>query len=309
MPVAVVSHGRQIGAAGVISLQTPSPPCYHYVSSCCSGAKMKLIRIGLLTTAFTAFSTFTAVTTFSSASHAQEALNWSGLYVGGFGGYSWGTQGQHDPGIPTVIPPPPPGDDDDDDDADGHYNLSGGLGGALIGYSFPLSQISFPLSAQLTGFYPLSNLVIGAEGDIAGADLSGSSGSCGGGIVPAHTCGGNVYAMSDIRGRIGLPFGQFMPFFAGGLAVDDVRAYDSLFGVSATRLQAGWTVGGGLEYKITPQLSARVEYLYQALPRTTMFDVVPGVPEGVRTDLNVVRVGIVWNFSPPPAPAPVIAKY
>jgi len=192
--------------------------------------------------------------------------------------------------------------------ADGRYGLGGALGGGLIGYSFPLSQVSFPGSQQLAGLCPLSQLIVGAEGDIAGADLSGHSGTCG--PLPGHACGGDIHVMSDIRARFGLPIGQFMPFFAGGLAVDDVHAYDAGFAVSATRLQAGWTVGGGLEYKITPQLSARVEYLYQALPQTRLFDIVPGIAERVRSDVNVVRAGIVWNFSPPAVSAPpIVAKY
>lgn len=177
--------------------------------------------------------------------------------------------------------------------------MTGALGGALIGYNFALSQF---------GFAPGNPLIVGVEGDIAGSTLSGSSSTCGSGGA-LHTCGGNIYAMSDIRARLGLPLGQFLPFIAGGLAVDDIRAYDDLYGVSATRWQAGWTAGAGLEYKVTDQLSLRVEYLYQDFGRQTYFDIVPGIPERIRTDANIVRAGIVWNFEPPPPPAPVIAKY
>jgi outer membrane immunogenic protein len=245
-----------------------------------------------------------AMAMFSSASYAQ-VFNWTGTYVGAFGGYGWGSQGQHDACSQLNIDQQirlrcRPG-------ADGGYNVSGGLGGGIVGYSFPLSGITYP-GSQLFNNTFFNQVIVGAEGDIAGSDLSGV-GTC---SIPGapHPCGGNIYMMSDIRLRFGIPFGQFMPFFAGGLAVDDVHAYDSLFAVSATRLQAGWTVGGGLEYKITPQLSARVEYLYQALPRTSLFNVAPGVPEGVRSDVNVVRAGLVWTFAAPPPPAPpVIAKY
>jgi outer membrane immunogenic protein len=239
-------------------------------------------------------------TVLSSASQAQ-VLSWTGPYVGAFGGYGWGTQGQHDNGVPVgcypqlncVV-------------SDGQYNLSGALGGGVVGYSMPLSGMPSPLSPLLAGFPFYNQAILGLEGDIAGSDLSGSSSTCG--TIP-HTCGGDIYMMSDIRVRLGLPFGQFMPFFAGGLAVDDVHAYDVSVPVSATHIQAGWTVGGGLEYKVTDQLSLRAEYLYQALPRTTFFDIAPGVPEGIRENVNVVRAGIVWNFSPPPPPPPVVAKY
>jgi outer membrane immunogenic protein len=156
--------------------------------------------------------------------------------------------------------------------------------------------------------FAVNQFVMGPEADIAGSTLSGYSGSCGVGL-PAHVCGGSVYVISDVRGRVGLPFGQFMPFIAGGLAVDDIHAEDTLFGVSGTHWEAGWTIGAGVDYKITPQISLRLEYLYQDFGRQTFFDIVPGVPERVRTDLNIIRGGIVWNFETAPPPTPVIAKY
>ncbi len=228
-------------------------------------------------------------TSLAGTGFAQTA-NWSGPYVGAFGGYGSATQGQHDTGIPC-----PAGDTGTYPNCvvptfDGRYNLSGGLGGGLIGYNFASDPF-----------------IVGAEGDIAGAALAGYSNNCG--TVP-HPCGGDIYAMSDIRALVGLPFGQFMPFIAGGLAVDDIHAYDSLFGVSGTHWEAGWTIGGGIDYKITTQLSLRLEYLYQDFARQTFFNIVPGVPERLRTDVNIVRAGIVWNFgAAPPPPAPLLAKY
>ncbi len=166
----------------------------------------------------------------------------------------------------------------------------------MVGYGFAFNQF-----------------IVGPEADIAGSTLSGNSNSCG--TIP-HVCGGNIYVMSDIRGLVGLPLGQFMPslgqfmpFIAGGLALDDIHAYDSLFGVSGTQWEAGWTIGAGIDYMITPQISLRLEYLYQDFGRSTFFDIVPGVPEEVRTDVNIIRAGVVWNFETAPPPTPVIAKY
>jgi outer membrane immunogenic protein len=231
-------------------------------------------------------------TSLAGTGFAQTA-NWTGPYIGAFGGYGSGTQGQHDTGIPC-----PAGDTGTPPNCvapviptDGHYNLNGALGGGLIGYNFAFDQF-----------------IIGAEGDIAGSGLAGYASNCG--LPLAHVCGGDIYAMSDIRARVGLPFGQFMPFIAGGLAVGDIHAYDSLFGVSGTHWEAGWTIGGGIDYKIMTQLSLRLEYLYQDFARQTFFNIVPGVPERVRTDVNIVRAGIVWNFgAAPPPPAPLLAKY
>jgi outer membrane immunogenic protein len=237
---------------------------------------------------------FLSATTIGTGNSFAQTVNWSGPYIGAFGGYGTGGQGQHDNGIPAcptgdtgtypncVSPSPPP--------ADGHYNIDGALGGALLGYGFAFNQF-----------------IVGPEADIAGSTLSGSSGDCGG--TPGHVCGGNIDVMSDIRLRFGLPLGQFMPFVAGGLALDDIHAYDDLYAVSGTHWEAGWTIGAGLDYKITPNISLRLEYLYQDFGRQTFFDIAPGVPEGIRTDANIVRAGIVWNFGAVPPPAPVVAKY
>lgn len=149
--------------------------------------------------------------------------------------------------------------------------------------------------------YQFSSVVVGVEGDIAGSTLSDYSTACG--AAPGHVCGGNVYAISDLRARIGVPFGQFLPFIAGGLAVDDIHAYDSAFSVSGTAWEAGWTVGAGVDYQITPQFAVRLEYLHQGFGRDSIFNIVPGVPEQISTDTNVIRVGLIFNFNPPPPPS------
>jgi opacity protein-like surface antigen len=149
---------------------------------------------------------------------------------------------------PTTSPPPVI--------ADGHYDVNGALGGALIGYNIAFSQFA--------NFGLFNQLIIGAEGDIAGSTLSGHSAACSSG-TGLHTCGGNVYALSDVRARLGLPLGQFMTFIAGGLAVDDIRTYDSLFGTSGTHWEAGRTAGAGIDYKITDQISVRLDICIRIL--------------------------------------------
>jgi outer membrane immunogenic protein len=234
---------------------------------------------------------------FAGPTFAQSAT-WTGPYVGAFGGYGFGSQGQHDSGVPTS-PPPMTCVPITCATSDGHYDMNGALGGALVGYNIPFSQ-----------FAGASPFIVGLEGDVGGSTVGGYSGVCGTGAIPPHTCGGSIPVMSDLRLRFGVPFGQWMPFVAGGLAVDDIRAYDTFANASGEHVEAGWTIGGGVEYKLTEQWSLRLEYLYQDFGRDTFFNIAPGVPEGIRTDANIVRAAIVWNFAPPPSPAPpVIAKY
>ena len=170
---------------------------------------------------------------------SAQSANWSGAYVTGFGGYGTGQSAQHDNGVP-VMPPaiaaaggggmlPIP--------ADGSYSLGGGFGGGLVGYDVQFDRY-----------------VIGAEGSIAGGGIKGNSGACG---VPPHVCGTTIDAMADVRARFGLAYGNFLPFIAAGLAVDHIKGYDSLFGVGGSAWRSGYTVGAGVEYKITPALSLR----------------------------------------------------
>jgi outer membrane immunogenic protein len=215
----------------------------------------------------------------------SPTANWSGPYVGAFGGYGTGSSAQHDNGFVYS----PPNNGENGCPADGHYGVRGAVGGVLAGYN-----------------YQYNMFVLGLEGDIAGTSIKGHSNFCG---SPAHDCGTSVDLTSDLRGRIGIPFGLFMPFVAGGLAVDRISAYDSLFGAAGAKTVAGWTVGAGIEYKVTPNLGVRLEYLHSQFDPSTVFDIVPGVPERISLKTDIVRAGITFSFNPPPPLAPVIAKY
>ena len=238
------------------------------------------------------FSVF-GLTIFSEGPSASaQSVSFAGPYIGVFGGYGSGASTQRDNGFalpvvapPVVVPVVPivpvlP--------ADGDYGIRGGLGGGLVGYN-----------------YQFANFVIGAEGDIAATSIKGRSFNCG---TPAHECGTSIGAMADVRVRAGLPYGRFMPFVAGGLALDSISAYDTLFGSQGRDFRAGYTVGAGVEYKINAQIAVRVEYLHSQFSSTSLFSIVPGVPERIFAKTDVVRGGIVYSFFMPDA-APVVARY
>jgi outer membrane immunogenic protein len=239
-----------------------------------------------------------------NAAAATSALagDWSGPYAGISAGGGWGYQSQHTsilqpPGGgtstgsttgPTTGPITTPG-------ADGQYNLSGALVGGGVGYN-----------------WQISNFVFGLEGDGSWADISGSDQTCG---SPVHPCGGGIDAFGTVRGRVGIDpgislFNGVLLYATGGLAVADVHAWDSLNTTSGSHVDAGWTVGGGIETKITPNWSVKLEYLYAQFDDPGLFSALPPNPERVRTDVNIVRVGVNYYFNAPPPPAPpVIAKY
>ena len=231
--------------------------------------------------------------------HAQQAGPFSGVFVTAFGQYGTGVSTQRDNGFaltpaaaapvaPVPIVPPVPINAGGLDLGDGAYGFSGGFGGGGIGYDFQFDHI-----------------VVGLVGDIGGGRASGSSPFCG---TPAHTCGTSVNAVSDVRGRVGYAFGPVLVFASGGLAVDHLHAYDALFGAGGSSWQAGFVVGGGLEYEIAPHVTVAAEYLHTAIGPAHLFDIVAGVPERVSFRSETARVSLNYYFSEP-APAPVVARY
>lgn len=140
-------------------------------------------------------------------------------------------------------------------------DLDGFVGGGQIGYNYQMGQF-----------------VIGAEADIQGADLS---------------TGGNLGALrvktdyfGTVRARVGVAFDRFMPYVTGGWAYGNVKTSIPALGFSADNSHTGgWTLGGGLEYAVTNNLIAGVEYLYVDLGEKRVQNT--GVKVG--TDFSVVR--------------------
>ncbi|HEY1544577.1 MAG TPA: outer membrane protein [Xanthobacteraceae bacterium] len=159
-------------------------------------------------------------------------------------------------------------------DLSGGMGTSGGVAGGTIGYN-----------AQFGAW------VLGLEGDMDWSDVSGSrsTGGCPG-------CSVSNDWLSTARGRVGYAFGSWLPYVTGGLAAGDVKASAPGF-PGATNTQIGWAAGAGVEYALSNQWSAKVEYLHVDLGN---FDC--GVSCGAAgTDNvtfhdNLVRGGINFRF-------------
>jgi outer membrane immunogenic protein len=159
-------------------------------------------------------------------------------------------------------------------DLSGGFDTSGGVVGGTIGYN-----------------WQLGNWVLGFEGDVDWSNVSGTTSAAG---CPGCSVQNNW--LSTARGRVGYSFGQWLPYITGGLAAGDVQA--SVPGFSGqTNTQVGWAAGAGVEYAITNNWSAKLEYLHVDLGR---FDC--NVSCGaVSTDNvsfrdNLVRGGINFRF-------------
>jgi outer membrane immunogenic protein len=153
-------------------------------------------------------------------------------------------------------------------------STSGGVAGGTIGYN-----------AQFGAW------VLGLEGDMDWSDVSGSrsTGGCPG-------CSVSNDWLSTARGRVGYAFGSWLPYVTGGLAAGDVKGSAPGFS-GATNTQIGWAAGAGVEYALSNQWSAKVEYLHVDLGN---FDC--GVSCGaagtdnVSFHENLVRGGINFRF-------------
>lgn len=186
-----------------------------------------------------------------------ECPNWTGFYVGGFGGYKFAPInsdlnlfGDWNDGFPEVSGLESAGSE--------NLDSSGAEAGSLIGYN-----------------YQWHNWVFGAEAAGGYLWLRDSNQT---GIL---TNGGNrntydvstsfkTHYLATFSPRIGYAFCKWMPYITGGLAVGDldffqqINEHDTFFreGGSHSENNAGWFVGGGLQYAITHHWSVRGQYQY-----------------------------------------------
>jgi outer membrane immunogenic protein len=153
--------------------------------------------------------------------------------------------------------------------------LSGGLAGGTAGYN-----------------WQFGNAVLGIEGDIDWANLKGTNSST---LCPAG-CSTSDTWLSTVRGRAGYAFGGVLPYVTGGLALGDIRAATPGF-AGASETNAGWTAGGGIEFGLTGNWSAKAEYLYVDLGRFNCGVSCNGLPtDNVSMHDNVVRAGVNYRF-------------
>ena len=174
----------------------------------------------------------------------QQVYNWTGFYVGVNGGYGWGNQ---DPF--NII-------------TNRFDSFSTGLSGGAFGGT---------LGAQIQA----GHVVMGLEADLDWANLKGStvaSPTIGGVALPLVNATTNIDWESTVRARVGYANDNWLFYGTGGLALLGAKTSLTpvaggtcgtiLLGCSGSNRQAGLVLGGGLEYGFTPNLSAKLEYLY-----------------------------------------------
>jgi outer membrane immunogenic protein len=187
-------------------------------------------------------------------------------------------------------------------------NWTGWYVGAQFGGAFGRASWTDPFSATSNSLQPTAalgggqlgvnwmrdSLLLGAEADLAFTGLESSD----------NGASFSSRWLSLLTGRVGYAFNQFLLYAKGGAAIASVRATVTDFGRVAdtgTTTQVGWTVGGGVEYAINSNWSARLEYDYVDLQSRDMIlhgslGPVQGLPVGVDFTIQKVVVGINYRF-------------
>ena len=112
---------------------------------------------------------------------------------------------------------------------------------------------------------------------------------------------GSLYG--TVRGRFGVTWDQILLYGTGGLILANAKAEitDNInanpIQTNSTGTQAGWTMGGGLEFKLTGALSGwtmKGEYLYFDLGTRTVSgtNALGTFNWDVKTTGNVARLGL-----------------
>jgi high affinity Mn2+ porin len=192
--------------------------------------------------------------------------NWTGYYLGGHFGYGGGSFGPRTNALPEqgVFLP---------------HSATGLIGGYQVGY---LKQFS-------------NNVVLGIE-----ADASFTSPLDGPALTPAPF-NTTIDYVGTVRGRAGYAFGAWLPYVTGGVAWghSHVNINDSGGAVvsSPGQTQPGWTIGAGLEYAVSANWRARIEYDYIDLSRRTYDLSAFGLP-GLTVDpaIQLVKLGLNYRF-------------
>jgi outer membrane immunogenic protein len=196
------------------------------------------------------------------------AFSWTGLYIGANIGYGWSDAewGDAISGISA------------------HNGSNGWLGGGQIGYNFQVRQ-----------------LVFGVEADLSSGWLDGSTACPVGGLSCEHS----YNWLASLRGRVGVAVNdnRTLLYATGGAAWANVdyAAKDPVTGVSVgtgfSNTHTGWVAGAGIEHMLTPNITARIEYLYYGFDSVTA---PAGAFGGGPTDLNpttqTVRFGLNFKF-------------
>jgi outer membrane immunogenic protein len=198
---------------------------------------------------------------------APVAFSWTGFYAGLNAGYAWNES--------RWSPSGPFGAFSNDGD--------GFIGGGHVGYNWQINQF-----------------VVGLEGQINWLDMRSSTGCSFGG-----TCRTKQDWLGDINLRAGYAFDRALIYATGGVAFTDYSfsspspAPGLSYGAGS---RTGWTIGVGLDYAITDNWIAGIQYKYYDFGSRSSASSPAFNTVSFREHENVIQARLSYKFGGPAAP-------
>jgi outer membrane immunogenic protein len=213
---------------------------------------------------------------------AKPMYDWSGFYVGVFGGGGFGNHNLNNALGPAGFA-----------NFTVNYESNGGLAGGEAGYN-----------------WQSGNIVLGVEADgfwsgVKGSDISQfNAGTLPIGSIDAT----NLRSGATVRARGGIAVDRLLLFFTGGWAYGNFQHTntDPVFGIDQfSTHRSGLAAGGGIAYAVTDNLIGKFEYRYYDFGRYERLNLLNGqIPYTVDNTYSVVTLGLDFKFG-----GPVVAKY
>jgi len=205
--------------------------------------------------------------------HADApTYDWSGVYLGGVMGYSWGKDRTTEYDTATGV-------------ANGmffDYNPKGLIGGVKAGVN-----------------YQMGDFVVGAEGDFEMTNIQGTF------IDRVQNLGrgdDNYDWQASLRARMGMAFDRVLVYGTGGVAVGKISNTYTLvpFGITETMddVRAGWTAGAGVDYAVTDNVIAGIEWRFTKYNdfKNVSTAAFPGITGGQEPSFNSLRISLSYKF-------------
>jgi outer membrane immunogenic protein len=226
---------------------------------------------------------------------------WTGLYVGGHAGYSWGRWGgdlTFDPGtgpLAGIFDP-----------SHRTIDANGWLAGGQIGFN-----------------YQVNSFVFGLEADASWTNLKGSGSFNTADGFMNWAIQNRLDWFGTVRGRAGFAVNNILLYGTAGVAYGQTSA-DQVASVipcclvtavsSVNENHIGWTAGAGVEWMYSRNWSVKAEYLYTDLGSADYrfigrtFVGTPHTTDSFPADLtfHTVRVGVNYKFD---WAGPVVGRY
>jgi outer membrane immunogenic protein len=217
-----------------------------------------------------------------AADSIAPRYDWSGPYVGAFGGYAFGNSDASgslfDEGPATHLT----------------FGLDpdGFVAGLDAGYNWQIDSIVFGLEAEASyNFAEDSSVVFVSESS--------------NGVVDDDHASVEFGFQGALTGRLGFAADRTLLYAKGGLAIADIdqSAGDLDFGgvvdpsdlASFSKTLFGYVVGGGIEFAVSDSLSTFVEYNYSDFEDTSVISLDED-NVSFSNSMNVVKAGINFHF-------------